>query len=202
MTIQKPIAALKRQAEKRNESIEGGSTWRMMDFVLYLLLTMLAVFALRSVLIDPVRVNGTSMLDTLSDGEIMMVDRLAYTFKEPKIGDVVVCYYPDASTEMSGKSYHTRVKRVAACGGDTIEAHDGTVYVNGVALSEPYLTKDRIGTLEIEKQVVPEGYCYILGDNRAVSIDSRSAAVGPIPLQRIVGKVRMVLYPFTQFRKV
>ena len=202
MTIQKPIAALRKQAENRNESIEGGAVWRLLDFVLYLLLTMLIVFSLRSVLIDPVRVNGTSMLDTLQENEVMLVDRLAYALREPKTGEIVVCYYPDAYYEKYGKSYNTRVKRVAAVGGDTIEAYDGTVYVNGVALSEPYLTESRIGVLEIEKQVVPEGYCFVLGDNRSVSIDSRNPDVGPIPLSRVVGKVRMVLYPFSRFRRV
>lgn len=202
MTIQKPIAVLRKQAEKRNESIEGGSLWRLLDFVLYLLMTMLIVFTLRSVLIDPVRVNGISMMDTLRENEVMLVDRLAYAFAEPKTGDIVVCYYPDAYYENRQKTYNTRVKRVAAVGGDTIEAHDGTVYVNGIALAEPYLTKDRIGILEIEKQVVPEGYCFVLGDNRAVSIDSRDPDVGPIPIERVLGKVRLVVYPFGKLRKV
>ena len=200
MTIRKPIASLKKQAEKRNENIEGGGAWRFLDFVLYLMLTMLIVFALRSVLFDPVRVNGSSMLDTLHENEVMMVDRLAYAFSKPKTGDIVVCYYPDAYYTSREKSYNTRVKRVAAVGGDTIEAHDGKVFVNGAALSEPYLTEERIGMPEIEKQVVPEGYCFVLGDNRVVSIDSRDPDVGPIPLERVVGKVRMVLYPFAVLR--
>lgn len=202
MTIQKPIAVLRKQAEKRNESIEGGSVWRLLDFVLYLMMTMLIVFSLRSVLIDPVRVNGTSMLDTLQENEIMLVDRLAYAFVKPKTGDIVVCYYPDAYYETRHKTYNTRVKRIAAVGGDTIEAHDGTVYINGIALDEPYLTEERIGVMEIEKQVVPEGYCFVLGDNRAVSIDSRDSDVGPIPVERVLGKVRLVVYPFGRLRKV
>ena len=77
MTIQKPIAVLRRQAEKRNENLEGGRPWRVLDFLLYLLLIMTIVLAVRSVAIDPVRVDGTSMLETLVDGEIMLVDRLS-----------------------------------------------------------------------------------------------------------------------------
>ena len=57
-----------------------------------------------------------------------------------------------------------------------------------------------VGYQEIEKQTVPEGCVFVLGDNRAVSIDSRNEAVGPIPLYRVVGKVRSVIYPFGSFR--
>ena len=200
MTLQKPIEDLKKQAEKQNETMEGGMIWRIMDFVVYLILTMLMVFCLRSVLIDPIRVNGTSMLDTLTEGEVMLVNRLSYTFTKPKTGDIVICYYPDDYYDARGKSYNSRVKRVIANAGDTIEAYDGTVYVNGVALDEPYLTQRRIGSLTIEKTVVPDGCCFVLGDNRAVSIDSRAADVGPIPYLKVIGKVKMVLYPFNRLR--
>ena len=202
MTIRKPIAALRKQAEKRNESIEGGTSWRLLDFVLYLMLTMLIVFSLRSVLIDPVRVNGSSMQDTLQENEVMLVDRLAYALKGPVRGDIVVCYYPDDYYENRGKSYHTRVKRVVAIAGDTIEAYDGTLYVNGIAQDEPFLTPERIGSMTIEPQTVPEGSVFVLGDNREVSIDSRDPYVGPVPLSRVIGKVRLVVYPFSKLRLV
>ena len=200
MTLQKPISALRKQAEKQNDTMEGGMPWRVLDFFLYLLLTMLAVFCIRSVLIEPISVKGTSMLDTLKESEIMLVNRVSYVAAHPKSGDIVICYYPDAYYENRGKTYNSRVKRVLANEGDTIEAYDGTVYVNGRAVSEPYLTERRIGNLTIEKQVVPDGCCYVLGDNRSVSIDSRAADVGPIPYLKVIGKVKMVLYPFRNLR--
>ena len=86
---QQTIAALRRQAEKRNENMEGGARWRTLDFVLSLILIMLSVFALRTVLFDPVRVDGKSMLDTLTDGEIMLVNRAAFAFSQPKRGDII-----------------------------------------------------------------------------------------------------------------
>ena len=199
---QKSIAALKRQAEKRNENMEGGARWRALDFVLYLLLIMLAVFALRTVLFDPVRVDGQSMLDTLVDGEIMIVNRAAFAFASPKRGEIVLCYYPDDYYTRPGKQYGTRVKRVVAVGGDTIEASGGTLYVNGEAQDEPFLTPERIGAMSIQKQVIPEGCVFVLGDNRAVSIDSRDPDVGPIPLTRVIGKVRLVLFPLKNLRFV
>ncbi len=200
--ILQPIAKLRRQAEKRNETMEGGAPWRALDFVLYLLVVMLAVLAIRAVVADPVRVDGLSMLDTLSDGEVMGVDRLAYALRTPQRGDVVICYYPDEYYVQRNKSYNTRVKRVVAVGGDTIETIGGEVCVNGEPVAEAYVSANRAGYQQIERTVVPDGCVYVLGDNRAVSIDSRDAAVGPVPLYRVVGKVRFVIYPFKQFRTV
>ena len=199
---QRSIAALRRQAEKRNENMEGGARWRTLDFVLYLLLIMLSVFALRTVLFDPVRVDGKSMLDTLTDGEIMVVNRAAFAFSSPKRGDIVLCYYPDGYYAQPGKTYGTRVKRVVAVGGDTIETIDGRLYVNGEAQDESFLTPERIGSQYVDRQVIPEGSVFVLGDNREVSIDSRDPYVGPIPLTRVIGKVRLVLYPLNQLRLV
>ena len=85
---------------------------------------------------------------------------------------------------------------MVAVAGDTIETVDGVLYVNGERIEEPYLTPERIGGQFIRPQTIPEGCVYVLGDNRAVSRDSRYDTVGSIPLYRVVGKVRMVIYPF------
>ena len=89
------VGKLQREAEKRNESLKGGTLWRALDFLLYLVLIVLIMFSIRTVLLDSVRVDGRSMLDTLVDGEVMMVDRTAYAFRSPSRGDIVLCYYPD-----------------------------------------------------------------------------------------------------------
>lgn len=193
------VAKMRREAEKRNESLEGGAVWRALDFLLYLVMVVLVMFAIRSVLLDPVRVDGRSMLDTLTDGDVMLVDRTAYALRQPQRGDIVLCYYPDAYYEEQGLHYATRVKRVVAVGGDTIETVDGMLFVNGEAVDEPYLTPDRIGSQFIRRQTIPEGCVYVLGDNRSVSRDSRYDTVGPIPLFRIVGKARAVIYPLSKF---
>ena len=190
------VRRLQREAEKRNESMEGGTPWRALDFLLYLVLIVLVMLSVRAVMIDPVRVDGRSMLDTLVDGQVMLVDRTAYTFQKPARGDIVLCYYPDDYYTSQELPYATRVKRVVAVAGDTIETVDGVLYVNGERIEEPYLTPERIGGQFIRPQTIPEGCVYVLGDNRAVSRDSRYDTVGSIPLYRVVGKVRMVIYPF------
>lgn len=193
-----PLGRLQREAEKRNEALEGGTVWRALDFLLYLVLIVLIMFSIRTVLVDPVRVDGRSMLDTLEDGQVMLVDRAAYAFKTPARGDIIMCYYPDDYYRSQDLKYASRVKRVIAIAGDTIETVDGEVYVNGERIDEPYLTPDRIGGQYIRRQTVPAGCVYVLGDNRSVSRDSRYDTVGPIPLFRVVGKVRLVIFPFSR----
>ena len=211
MPITKSLRKLRREAEKRNESMTGGRPWRLLDFFAYFLLIIVIMLAARSVVLDPVRVDGRSMQDTLEDGNIMLVNRLAYAFSAPKRGDIVICYYPDQYYVENDLKYATRVKRVIAVAGDTIELKDGGVYVNGALLDEPYLDgkitpegslsryeEDAVALLD--GNVVPEGTVFVMGDNRPVSRDSRNEKVGAIPLYRVVGKVRMVFYPFDKLR--
>ena len=193
------VPKLQRAAEKRNESMKGGAPWRALDFLLYLVMIVLIMLSIRTVMLDSVRVDGRSMLDTLTDGEVMLVDRMAYVFKAPSRGDIVLCYYPDEYYTSQEYVYASRVKRVVAIAGDTIETIDGDVYVNGERIEEPYLNADRLGGQFIQRQTIPEGCVYVLGDNRAVSRDSRYDSVGPIPFCRVVGKARAVI-DFTSFQ--
>lgn len=224
MPVQKSIAKLRREAEKRNESMDGGVLWRAIDFLVYLVLIILIMFAIRGTLIDPVRVDGESMLDTLKNNEIMLIDRAAYAFSSPKRGEIVLCYYPDEYYAKQNFDYASRVKRVIALGGETIFTIDGKVYVTGVSpdrievrgetaynmdtgeqippLDEPYLTPERVGSQYIAMYTVPEGCVYVLGDNRAVSRDSRNTSVQAIPLDHVVGRVRLLVYPFERMKIV
>ena len=70
MTVDK----MRREADKRNESMEGGGAWRALDFVIYIFFVIILILSVRSVLFDTVRVDGTSMLDSLSDNDVMLVD--------------------------------------------------------------------------------------------------------------------------------
>lgn len=209
MPITKSLQKLRREAEKRNESMPGGRLWRLLDFFTYFLMIILIMLAVRSVVADPVRVDGRSMQDTLENGDVMLVDRLAYAFSSPKRGDIVICYYPDAYYTDNELKYATRVKRVVAVAGDTIEIKDGGVYVNGVFLDEPYLNGrttpqnsldgyEETAVALSDGGVVPEGTVFVMGDNRPVSRDSRNEKVGAIPLERVIGKVRLVVLNLDQ----
>ena len=197
------IKALQKIASHRNERLKSGKLWRRLDFFVSLLAVVTVALLLRSVVAEPARVRGGSMQNTLHASDFLFVEKLTYVLHPPKTGDVVICYYPDEYYRMSNLAYQTRVKRVVAVAGDTVQTLDGRLYVNGRAVEEPYLTESLARTVGIEQPItIAPGEVFVLGDNRGNSNDSRHALVGAIPLERIVGKAHFILFPFSHIRKV
>jgi len=132
-----------------------------------------------------VRVEGTSMVDTLRSGDIVLVTRFDYAGgRQPRRGDIVECSFPGRSG--------TYIKRVIGLPGDTVEIIDSRTYVNGTPLSEPYAT----GPSENYSASLGTDEYLVLGDNRAESYDSRAEDMGFISNENILGHVRLVLWPF------
>ena len=138
-------------------------------------------------------VNGTSMTDTLAHGDRLIVTNLFYT---PKRYDIVVVQKQDGYY-----SDELLVKRVIATGGETItfDFENWTVSVNGMTLYEPYV-KRVYGSMDREDisgytVTVPEGYYFVMGDNRNGSTDSRSKMVGFVKESEIVGRVVFRVFP-------
>ena len=145
--------------------------------------------------IRPTIVKQTSMLPTFVEGDYLITYKRAYSHKEPSRGDVII--FESQLTDESGKS-KLLIKRVIGLPGEAISIHDGMVYINGEAYEEDYLN-DGYTPGELVDYTVPEDHFFCMGDNRAVSIDSRSADVGPIARDAIKGKVVLRLYPFSKF---
>ncbi|MDO4852286.1 MAG: signal peptidase I [Clostridia bacterium] len=145
--MKKPYGAelfrMRRIAERRNDKLHGAEVWGAFDLLLTMLAVVVFALAIRAVLVEPVRVEGESMLDTLQNGDYLFVEKLTYAVNEPKAGDIVICYYPDAYYQFRNKDYHSRVKRVVAVAGDTVETKNGALYVNGEMVDEPYLSENR-----------------------------------------------------------
>ena len=122
-------------------------------------------------------VGGDSMAPHLTDGDFVVYSRL---HREYRPGEVIAIRVP------SGEYY---IKRVAAVGGDTVEVRDGRVYVNGEALDDPWgygETQPEYGAV-IYPYKIREGNVFVLGDNRAVSMDSR--AFGEVNIRQIRGRI-------------
>lgn len=148
-------------------------------------------------IITPTIVQEHSMEDTLQNRNYLILLRTAYKFGEkPEYGDIVV-FRSDLINEDNGKN-KLLIKRVVARGGDTIAIRDGVVYRNGEALDEPY-TKDGYTNGAMDETLVPEGYLFLCGDNRLVSLDSRSETVGFVDEKRLIGKAVFRLFPFSEF---
>lgn len=155
------------------------------------LIVIAAVAVLISTMIMPVlRVTGTSMNPTLNNDEVLVCSKLS----EIKKGDIVAFYYNNK----------VLLKRVIGTSGDIIDiTEEGTVSVNGEVLDEPYISETAFGECDIELPYqVPENRIFVMGDHRAVSIDSRSSSVGCIADENIIGKVIMVVYPLKNIRSL
>jgi signal peptidase I len=132
------------------------------------------------------RVEGRSMEPTLHDQDRLVVNKLAYQLHDPVVGDVVMLRHP-SNPDLP------LVKRVIAVAGDTVAFRAGIVIRNGVALDESFLAADLRSFEDRDPIVVPEGYCFVLGDHRNNSSDSR--VFGPVPKKYILGRVQIRWWP-------
>jgi len=169
----------------------------------------LVVFLILQASVQNFRVEGISMDPTLAHGQYLLVNKLVYEplpfqsadgtdaesqrwlfpFHAPQQGDVIVFHEPnDPSRDF--------VKRVIGVPGDTVELRFGIVYVNDLPLDEPYLVKR--DTSNLAPVFVQQGFYFVLGDNRAVSYDSRE--LGPIPQENIVGRAWFSYWPLPSIK--
>ena len=159
----------------------GRSARELLTTVLPALLIALLVnvFVAEAVAIE----DGPSMQPNLYRGDRMLTEKISYRFHPPRRGDVVVVDRPG--------NQKTLVKRVIAVAGETIEVRGGHAWVNGQPIDEPWV--EQFGGPGYGPEVVPEDHVFILGDNRAVSHDSR--AIGPVPVNSVRGHVVLVYWP-------
>lgn len=158
-------------------------------------------------------VDGESMVPTFENNQLLIVNRLAYLsvnlswipgvdtdewrpFGEPQTGDVIVFAFP-------GDLERDFIKRIIAHEGQTVSIQQGTVFVDGVPLDEPYIVPPdgaEPWAGDLSERTVPEGMLFVLGDNRANSFDSRSW--GMLPETLVIGRADIRYWPFDQIQMV
>lgn len=148
--------------------------------------------------IKPTVVKQTSMQDTLQPNDYLIMYKRAYTNKTPERGDIII--FESNLLDNAGRT-KLLIKRVVGLPGDTITIADDQLYINGEAYYEDYL-KDGITTGNVQDFVVPDNEYYCLGDNRVVSVDSRSEEVGCVSIDSIKGKAVLRLFPFDSIGKL
>ncbi len=165
--------------------------WANAFMVALIVVVLLLTFVFRQV-----TVSGTSMTDTLADGDRLIISSFMYT---PQYGDIIVVSH--------GENYSNPIiKRVIATEGQalSINYQTGDVSVDGVILDEKYIKGNTIplkNPLDIPDKI-PEGYVFVMGDNREGSLDSRSNDIGLIPVENIIGKAELRIFPISGFGSV
>ena len=167
----------------------SAATRSCFEWVEAVITAIVAVVLLFTFFFRVVNVNGQSMEDTIHNEDKVLLTNLFY---EPQNGDVVVISRAQHFEEPI-------IKRVIATEGQSlrIDFNTGDVYVDGVLLEESYIktptTDDEGGEIP---EVIPEGYVFVMGDNRANSLDSRSEQIGLIDKRNIIGKAQFIVFPF------
>jgi len=139
--------------------------------------------------VQPVKVEGTSMQPRLLDQERIFVNKFIYHFSGIERGDIVVFWYPKDPT----KSF---IKRVVGLPGEIVEIRSGVVFINGKPLPEQYVTPEYFDYASCPPQKVPPHSYYVLGDHRNSSNDSRHW--GPVPAENVFGKAIFRYWPVSK----
>ncbi len=168
--------------------------WRALwELVHDLSVAVLFCFFLITFVAQAFRVQGTSMLPMLEDGERIIVNKFVYRFHPIDRGDVVVFWYPkDPSVSF--------IKRVIGMPDDTVELRNGVLYVNGQRQNEGYVLPGFRDDESYPPLTVKKGYYYVLGDNRGLSVDSRT--FGSVPIDSLIGRVEAIIWPAPRVGRV
>lgn len=168
------------EVKKGNEWIEWGKA---------IFIAIILVFLLRTFIFSASIVEGESMSPTLEDGDRIIFNKFVYLIGEPQRADIIIIQRPL-------KNY---VKRVIALPGEVIEIKNHILYINGEKYEQPFITEDAIlRTGNFDPIKVPEDSYFVMGDNRAVSKDSRNG-LDFIEAEHIIGKSELIIFPFSEW---
>ena len=170
------------------------------DWIGTLVVSIIAVTIILTFFSRIVVVDGPSMMDTLQNRDVLVMSQFNYT---PKVGDIVIISrnYENDVLYQESSSKSAIIKRIIAVGGQTvdIDTDAGIVYVDGKAIDEPYIKDPTTVNRGTEYPLyVEEGKVFVMGDNRLVSLDSRSSEVGLIDSKYILGKAVIRLFPINE----
>jgi len=183
------------------------------------LMALILAVLIKTFLVQAFFIPSPSMVPTLTKGDRVLVTKIPYYVGDPKRGDVIVFEEPDPAKQpergvvagavhwltqtlgVAKPDNEDYIKRVIGLPGDTVEGKKGKVFVNGLAIDEPYLEQK---TSDFDEIRVPEDMLFVMGDNRSNSLDSRyglgvnptkQPGVGFIPIDKVVGKAFFIAWP-------
>jgi signal peptidase I len=172
-----------------------GNLWRSQkDNILTILVAILLAFVIRSFVAESRYIPSPSMVPTLYPGDRIVVEKLSYRLRDPQPQDVVV-FYPPSQLQVAGyPADQAFIKRVIAVAGQTVQVHQGRVYIDKQPLSEPYIAEPPAYEMPVVK--VPADMLFVMGDNRNNSNDSH--VWGFLPKANVIGRANIRFWPLGQ----
>ena len=174
-----------------------------------IVVALLLAFLIKTFLVQAFYIPSGSMIPTLEISDRVLVEKVSYRFRQPERGEIIVFQRPGSEGARSGVSGQLRsfleglglaqpdadidlIKRVIGLPGETVRIRKGVVFVNGKRLTEDYAQPE---SRSFPKTTVPEGELFMMGDNRMNSQDSRFPELGTVPLDNVVGRAFVILWP-------
>ena len=169
-----------------------GIAGEILSFLLYVVVVVGITFLIIHYVGQRTYVSGSSMENTLSDGDNLIVDKITYRFSDPKRYDIIVFPY-----QYEENTYF--IKRIIGLPGEVVQIVDGIIYIDGEALQESYGREVMKNSgLAADPVTLGEDEYFVLGDNRNDSTDSRDPSVGKIPRDRIIGRAWVRIWPLSK----
>lgn len=190
--IEEPYIAIPKEEKKKDKG--NDAKYILYDLIFYAVLIFVCIYIIPNFVLQRTIVDGSSMADTLQNGEHLYVEKISYRFDALDRFDIIV-FYPYGR---ENEEYY--VKRIIGLPGETVQIIDSEIYINGELLEEDY------GKEEIEDPgraaepiTLAEDEYFVLGDNRNISKDSRTYEVGNVKKQNIGGKAIFRIKPLSRF---
>jgi len=183
----------KEEQEFTEEENKSNPLRELAGMLVYIIIVLAVTFLFITFVGQRTHVSGESMENTLDDGDQLIVDKITYRFKDPERFDIIV--FPFHYKE---NTYY--IKRIIGLPGETVQIADGLIYIDGEVLQESYgreVIQDP--GLAAEPITLGEDEYFVLGDNRNNSEDSRSADIGNVKKEDILGKAWFIITPGERF---
>ncbi len=174
------------------QPIEQQSFWKSQkDNLLTVVIAVLLAILIRGFVAESRYIPSPSMVPTLYPGDRIVVEKLSYRFRSPLSGDVVVFRPPSRLQAAGYPADQAFIKRVIAIAQQTVQVHQGQVYIDRVPLKEPFIAEPP--AYEMSPVQVPPGMLFVMGDNRNNSNDSH--VWGFLPVENVIGRANIRFWP-------